>query len=156
MHITIIGLGLIGGSIGLALKKAHWNNARIVGYSRSPDSASTALEMGAIDKACSTLEEGVQNADIVIIATPVLVIKEIFQKITYRWYIILVTKTSYPFSNLLHFNESTYFKLHFYTIHTFKFLFSVVLPMDRKTKYTSIVTCPYCNSKEEHKLFENT
>ena len=81
MHIAIIGLGLIGGSIGLALKTARWRDATVVGYSRTPDTISTALQMGAIDEACSTLEEGVQKADIVIIATPVLMIKEIFKKI---------------------------------------------------------------------------
>jgi len=82
MQVTIIGLGLIGGSIGLALKQTNWQGARVVGYSRSPTSAPIAIDTGAIDEACSSLEESVRNANIIIIATPVLVIKEIFQRIS--------------------------------------------------------------------------
>jgi prephenate dehydrogenase len=82
MQIAIIGLGLIGGSIGLALKQAKWRDAKVVGYSRSPTSVPVALNIGAIDEACSSLEETVQNADIIIIATPVLTIKDILIRIS--------------------------------------------------------------------------
>lgn len=82
MQIAIIGLGLIGGSIGLALKQANWRDARVVGYSRSPTSASIALNIGAIDEACLNLEETVKNADVIIITTPVLTIKDILTRIS--------------------------------------------------------------------------
>jgi len=82
MQIAIIGLGLIGGSIGLALKQAKWRNAIVVGYSRSPTSTSTALNIGAIDESRSSLEEAVKNANMAIIATPVLTIKDIFHRLS--------------------------------------------------------------------------
>jgi len=82
MQIAIIGLGLIGGSIGLALKQAKWRDARLLGYSRSPTSAPIALNIGAIDEACLSLEETVKNADVIIITTPVLTIKDILTRIS--------------------------------------------------------------------------
>jgi prephenate dehydrogenase len=81
MQIAIIGLGLIGGSIGLALKQSNWRDAEIVGYVRRPEVGSVALALGAVDKVESGLEETVKNADLVIIATPVLTIKEVFAQI---------------------------------------------------------------------------
>ncbi len=81
MEIVIIGLGLIGGSIGLALKQSNWRDAEIVGYVRRPEVGSVALGLGAVDKIELGLEEAVKNADLVIIATPVLTIKDIFSQI---------------------------------------------------------------------------
>ena len=82
MRIGIIGLGLIGGSIGLALKLTNWRDAEVVGYVRRPETGSTALRLGAIDKASSNLEETIEGADLVIIATPVLAIKDIFKELS--------------------------------------------------------------------------
>jgi len=81
MQIAIIGLGLIGGSIGLALRQSNWRDAEIVGYVRRPEVGSVALGLGAVDKVESGLEETVKNADLVIIATPVLTIKDVFSQI---------------------------------------------------------------------------
>jgi len=81
MRIAIIGLGLIGGSIGLALKQANWRAAKIVGYVRRPEVGSIALSSGAVDKIESSLKETVKGADLTIIATPVLTTKDIFQQI---------------------------------------------------------------------------
>ena len=81
MQIAIIGLGLIGGSIGLALKQTNWRDVEIVGYVRRPEVGSLALGLGAVDKIELGLEETVRNADLVIIATPVLTIKDIFSQI---------------------------------------------------------------------------
>ena len=81
MLVTIIGLGLIGGSIGLALrqgKKAGWE---IVGYSRRQETVASALSLGAIERGETNLKDAVKQADFVIIATPVLTVKEIFSKI---------------------------------------------------------------------------
>lgn len=81
MRIAIIGLGLIGGSVGLALKQANWREAEIVGYVRRPEVSSIALSSGIVDKVESSLRETVKGADLVIIATPVLTIKDIFSQI---------------------------------------------------------------------------
>ena len=81
MRIAIIGLGLIGGSIGLALKQANWQKAEVVGYVRRQEIGSLALELGIVDKIGSNLSGAVKGADIVIIATPVLTIKDIFSQI---------------------------------------------------------------------------
>jgi prephenate dehydrogenase len=81
MQIAIIGLGLIGGSIGLALKQSNWRDAEIVGYVRRPELGPVALGLGAVDKVESSLEETVKNADLIIIATPVLAIKDVFSRL---------------------------------------------------------------------------
>jgi len=81
VRIAIIGLGLIGGSIGLALKRANWREAEIIGYVRRQETGSLALELGAVDKVELNLRNVVKDADIVIIAAPVLAIKDIFKQI---------------------------------------------------------------------------
>lgn len=81
MRIAIIGLGLIGGSIGLALKQADWRQAKITGYAHHRETASLARKSGAIDTVEFDLRKAVKSADIIIIATPVLTIKDVFKQI---------------------------------------------------------------------------
>jgi len=81
VQVAIIGLGLIGGSIGLALKQKNEPGWEIVGYARRRETAAAALSLGAIDRAETNLKNTVKGAEIVIIATPVLTIKEIFSQI---------------------------------------------------------------------------
>jgi prephenate dehydrogenase len=81
MRIAIIGLGLIGGSIGLALKKRNWREAQVVGYVRSQTTGQIALSIGAVDRFELRLDKAVRDADLAIIATPVLTIKDIFTQI---------------------------------------------------------------------------
>lgn len=76
-RITIIGLGLIGGSLGLALKKAKAGRVEVVGFSRSPETIAKAKEIGAIDRSAATLASAVAGADIVVIATPVMTTKNV-------------------------------------------------------------------------------
>jgi len=68
--IVIFGVGLIGGSVALALKKAG-SAAQIIGVGRSTESLQSAVDLGVIDAACSDITQAVQNADIVLIAAPV-------------------------------------------------------------------------------------
>jgi prephenate dehydrogenase len=84
MRIAIIGLGLIGGSIGLALKKTNWQEAEIIGCVRRAETGHIALKMGAVDKVESSLKEAVQHSNVVIIATPILVIRDIFVQISHH------------------------------------------------------------------------
>lgn len=66
--VTIVGVGLIGGSFGLALRKAGFRG-RLIGVS-SPGAIRDALERGAIDEALP-LAEGVAQADLVYLAQPI-------------------------------------------------------------------------------------
>ncbi len=70
-QVTIVGLGLMGGSLAEALKGKC---KRVVGVARRPESIDKALERDIIDWGTSDLAEGVREADIVILATPVRVI----------------------------------------------------------------------------------
>ncbi len=67
--IAIVGLGLIGGSIGLALKHAGGNN-ELVGHDRDPETAGRAKRAGAVDRVEWSLPLAVEGAALVIIATP--------------------------------------------------------------------------------------
>jgi prephenate dehydrogenase len=68
-RIAIAGLGLIGGSWGLALKK-HGFEGRRVGCDR-PEVVARALAAGAIDESAEDLAAAVRGAELVILATPV-------------------------------------------------------------------------------------
>lgn len=68
--IVIFGVGLIGGSIALALKK-HPEAPHIVGVGRAQQSLQEALDLGLIDSAEMDIASALHTADLVIIATPV-------------------------------------------------------------------------------------
>ena len=69
MKITIIGLGLIGGSIAIDLRKYKFAT-EIIGVDASEENAAQALKIGLVDR-IENLENGVKNTDIVVIAIPV-------------------------------------------------------------------------------------
>jgi prephenate dehydrogenase len=71
--VAIVGLGLLGGSWGLALKRAGFTG-RIVGYARRAETREQALGEGAVDEVFADVTEAVHGADLVILATPVAVI----------------------------------------------------------------------------------
>ncbi len=68
--VTIVGVGLIGGSIGLALR-ARGLADRIVGVGRSEQSLSEAESLGIIDESSTDLPQAVARADVAVICTPV-------------------------------------------------------------------------------------
>lgn len=68
--IAIVGVGLIGGSIGLAVKKKLLAK-EVIGVTRRESSRRKALKFKAVDKATLNLREAVKDADLVIIAAPV-------------------------------------------------------------------------------------
>jgi len=82
MLVTIIGLGLIGGSIGLALRQKERSGWEIVGYSRHQETVAKASSSGVIERGETNLKDAVKKADFVIIATPVMTIKEILSEIS--------------------------------------------------------------------------
>ena len=70
MKIAIVGLGLIGGSLGMALKRRDsQHNTEIIGIDLSEDIIRQAVEMRAIDRGTCDLAAGVADADVVFVAT---------------------------------------------------------------------------------------
>ncbi len=68
-RLAIIGVGLIGGSLSLALKKAG-QVGEVVGYSRTESVRQEALELGVIDRAAASIADAVKNADMIFLAVP--------------------------------------------------------------------------------------
>jgi prephenate dehydrogenase len=68
--IVIFGVGLIGGSVALALKKLDYP-PQIIGVGRSEQSLQEALSLGLIDQAVTDIAAALENADLVLIAAPV-------------------------------------------------------------------------------------
>ena len=79
--VTIIGAGLIGGSIGMAIKKQRLAR-EVIGVSRQHSSLVHALKNRAIDRGSHDIKKSVQDADFVILATPVKAIIEILPQIS--------------------------------------------------------------------------
>ena len=70
MNISIIGTGLIGGSMALKLRKKGFAE-HILGIDKNKEHLQQALDMHIIDEAAEDLEEGIRNADLIILAIPV-------------------------------------------------------------------------------------
>lgn len=68
--VAIVGVGMIGGSLGMAWRKS--GAARVIGVARRPETILEALALGAIDDGTTDLAKGVSGADVVVLCTPVL------------------------------------------------------------------------------------
>src|SRR5690349_5338293 len=68
MRIGIIGTGLVGGSIGLALTSAGHD---VVGFDRDGDRLARAKELGAVNAVAASIEAAAEGADVVFVAVPV-------------------------------------------------------------------------------------
>ena len=79
--IAIIGTGLIGTSIALAIKRSA-TNVHIVGYDNLPRHTSESISVGALDKSCESMKEAVSTASLVILATPVNAMRTILDAIS--------------------------------------------------------------------------
>lgn len=69
-QVAIIGVGLIGGSLGMILRRKALAN-HVVGVGRRVENLKTAVALGAIDRYVADPKEGVSGADLVVLATPV-------------------------------------------------------------------------------------
>lgn len=69
-QLGVIGCGLMGGSLALAMKRAGLVR-RVVGYSKSPSTTQRALQMGVIDVEAPSALLAVSGADVVVLAVPV-------------------------------------------------------------------------------------
>ena len=69
-RVAIIGLGLLGGSIGLAIK-AYLPGATTTGYDADPATRARAAERGLVDSICDSAAQAVADAELVILCVPV-------------------------------------------------------------------------------------
>ena len=98
MTITIVGLGLIGGSMALSLKENHFIDT-LIGVDTNPLHTAKALELNLVDFVAS-LKDAVVQSDIIIVATPVntltSILPEILDLITDNQVVIEVGSTKKP------------------------------------------------------------
>lgn len=79
-RITILALGLIGGSLAKALK-ANGFTGELVAWGRRPASLEAGLAMGIIDRYSLDLKEAIAGADIIVVATPTLIAADMIRQL---------------------------------------------------------------------------
>ena len=79
-NLSIIGVGLIGGSLARALRKAKLVR-RVTGCNRSEKTLKKAVELDVIDDYFLNISEAVKGADVVIIGTPLSVSEKILPEV---------------------------------------------------------------------------
>jgi len=79
-QITVIGLGLLGGSIGLTIRRC-FPKAKVIGHTHRQTTRKKARKAEIVDEVCDRLEESVSNSELVILATPVCTFENIFSEI---------------------------------------------------------------------------
>jgi len=80
VRLAIVGVGLIGGSIGLAAH-GRLGGAVVSGWSRSRSTLDRALELGAIDRAGESLADAVRDAEAVFVCAPVGVLPDVVREV---------------------------------------------------------------------------
>lgn len=78
--LTIVGVGLIGGSLGLAAKQRKIAR-RVIGVGRNPATLAKARNLGAVDEVTTDVASGVREADLVVVCTPVESIAAFVQEV---------------------------------------------------------------------------
>ena len=68
-QVTIVGLGLVGGSVAMALSQGRIVE-RVIGVDKDPEALRIALHTHAVNSATKDLKEGLKGSDLVILATP--------------------------------------------------------------------------------------
>ena len=69
-RVALIGLGLIAGSMSLAMRRGKLAG-EIVGYARSAETRASARDINLVDRVCDTAEDAVKDADLVVLCVPV-------------------------------------------------------------------------------------
>jgi len=77
--LSILGVGLLGGSIGLAVKRGA-TGERVVGYGHRASTLEEALRVGAIDHGTTDVGEAVRGAELVVLCTPVGLFEELLEE----------------------------------------------------------------------------
>jgi prephenate dehydrogenase len=79
-RLSVLGIGLLGGSLGLAVKKLS-KHCSVAGYARKSETLRTARDMGAIDEGYADAAAAVRGADLVVLCTPVGVLCNLLDEI---------------------------------------------------------------------------
>jgi prephenate dehydrogenase len=79
LNLAVVGVGLIGGSVGLAARERL--DATVRGFDPADGVLQTAEERGAIDVACGSIEEAVLGADTAVVAAPVGALPEVTARV---------------------------------------------------------------------------
>jgi prephenate dehydrogenase len=79
-NVVILGLGLIGGSLARALRKSGFSK-NFIGFGHRLPSLQRGVELGVIDEYTLDLDEAIERADILVIATPTLVASRMLEQI---------------------------------------------------------------------------
>ena len=79
-RVAIIGLGLIGGSLGLALRQARAAQ-QVAGFDLYKGVGDRARKLGAIDQSCASLAEAARGSELIILATPVGAMRPLLQQL---------------------------------------------------------------------------
>ena len=79
-NLSIIGVGLIGGSLARALRKAKLVG-RVTGCNRSEETLKKAVELDVIDDYSLNISEAVRDADVIVIGTPLYVSEKMLPKL---------------------------------------------------------------------------
>jgi len=79
MRLAVIGIGLMGGSLALSLKKKGFVS-NVIGVDNNPDHQAEALRLGIVDE-IMTLEDAVKLSDIIAIATPVNIAEKLLPSV---------------------------------------------------------------------------
>jgi prephenate dehydrogenase len=80
-RIAIFGTGLLGTSVGLALRASGYRGA-ITGWNRSPEGAQTALKMGAIDSIATDALQAARDSQVVLLAVPIYATLDWMEKLS--------------------------------------------------------------------------
>ncbi len=97
-RLGVIGTGLIGASVGLAAKRAGVEH--VAGYDFAEDAARAARERGAIDEACPQPEGFLGDADLVVVAVPVIALRRVLTELLDDAWDCTVTDVGSTKSNL--------------------------------------------------------
>jgi|SRR5208337_3327302 len=79
-RISIVGTGLLGTSVGLALRAAGYEGS-IVGWNRSPEQGRVALKMGAIDSIAADAIEDARASQVTLLAVPIYATLDFMEKL---------------------------------------------------------------------------
>lgn len=81
IQASFIGIGLIGGSISLCLKRKYGDQIFIKGFDSQPSQLHLAESLGVIDQASASIEEAITDVDVIFLCTPVQALCEILKDI---------------------------------------------------------------------------
>src|SRR5258706_1205163 len=77
-RLSIIGVGLLGGSIGMAVRSVL-SDCQITGYGHRKETLERAVQIGAIDRGTGDLKQAVEGAELVVLCTPVGMLGELLK-----------------------------------------------------------------------------